>query len=327
MINGSHDGANDGSGSHNFNAGNINSAAAARFKQHSQIGGRGPEAMGTATSAGGMPTAGASSQPLRSGVGGGAGSGLGGGMHGTGLAGGYGTANTYCPSSLCIEVGETKFYQIIKNVFTNLSLSSGPPAKKATETTAKQDQERGDPDLELVSDSSDYSEASQEHQRILRDLEQSSKQDPQGNPSPMNNAGIAKDKAHAELLFAQLLFNEFLDAQGMESVGFRGFCCLVLLVSASDSKQLLQFLFHHGALAFDVLAGGQQLVNRDRLLLLGRILGIDEATLQAACPQAAESPFGGGGPATSETLQLFPFDAFQLLYFQVFQAHDTSIKS
>ena len=92
-------------------------------------------------------------------------------MHGTGLVGGYATANTYCPSSLCIEVDETKFYQIVKNVFTNLSLNSRLPTKKATETKAKQDQGKGDPDLELISESSDYSEASQERQRILRDLE------------------------------------------------------------------------------------------------------------------------------------------------------------
>lgn len=77
--------------------------------------------MGTATSAGGLPTAGgASSQPLRSGAGGGAGSGLGGGLQGTGLAGGCGTANTYCPSSMCIEVGESKFHQIVTNVFKDL---------------------------------------------------------------------------------------------------------------------------------------------------------------------------------------------------------------
>lgn len=122
MINGSHDGGNDGSGSNNYIAGNMSNVAAARYKQQLQGGDKGAEVMGTATSAGGLPTAGgASSQPLRSGVGGGAGSGLGGGLHGTGLAGGYGTANTYCPSSMCIEVGESKFYQIVTNVFQDLT--------------------------------------------------------------------------------------------------------------------------------------------------------------------------------------------------------------
>ena len=74
---------------------------------------------------------------------------------------------------------------------------------------------------------------------------------------PEAGGGSAAHKQNCELQFSQLLFREFLDVQGMDCVGFREFCCLVLLIAASDSNQLLLFLFQHGALLFDILAGGQ----------------------------------------------------------------------
>jgi hypothetical protein len=49
---------------------------------------------------------------------------------------------------------------------------------------------------------------------------------------------------------------DILDSSIMESIGFREFCVLVYLVSASNSSQLMRCLYDHGALIFDILAAG-----------------------------------------------------------------------
>jgi len=47
-----------------------------------------------------------------------------------------------------------------------------------------------------------------------------------------------------------------LDACNFESVGFREFCAHVLLLAAMEDNQLLQCLYQHGVLLFDIIGGG-----------------------------------------------------------------------
>jgi hypothetical protein len=49
---------------------------------------------------------------------------------------------------------------------------------------------------------------------------------------------------------------DILDASGMEAVGFREFCAVILLVASLESNQLLECLYKHGTLLFDILGGG-----------------------------------------------------------------------
>ena len=70
---------------------------------------------------------------------------------------------------------------------------------------------------------------------------------------------------------------DLLDSTVMESIGFREFCALIYLVSASESGLLVRCLFDHGALLFDILGAGQPLITGERLKVLGmRVLSIKD---------------------------------------------------
>ena len=49
---------------------------------------------------------------------------------------------------------------------------------------------------------------------------------------------------------------EVLDSCGLESVGFREFCALILAYSALESGNLTKCLYDHGPLLFDIIGGG-----------------------------------------------------------------------
>jgi hypothetical protein len=70
---------------------------------------------------------------------------------------------------------------------------------------------------------------------------------------------------------------DILDTSVLDSIGFREFCTLVFLVSASQDGLLLKCLFDHGALLFDILGAGQPLITGDRLKTLGtRVLSLSD---------------------------------------------------
>jgi hypothetical protein len=48
------------------------------------------------------------------------------------------------------------------------------------------------------------------------------------------NQAIENILSDPEFLYNHLIFREFLDAQGMESIGFREFCCLILIVASQE---------------------------------------------------------------------------------------------
>ena len=50
---------------------------------------------------------------------------------------------------------------------------------------------------------------------------------------------------------------DLLDSCGLESVGFREFCSLILAYSALESGNLTKCLYEHGPLLYDIIGGGQ----------------------------------------------------------------------
>ena len=101
-----------------------------------------------------------------------------------------------------------------------------------------------------------------------------------------------------------------LDACNMETVGFREFCALVFLLAATSDKQLLQCLYQHGVLLFDIVGGGQNVITGERAKVLARtLMGLSEALIDDACEQVFDI-----GHAS-----LLTYDEFQLLYFELFK--------
>ena len=79
---------------------------------------------------------------------------------------------------------------------------------------------------------------------------------------------------------------------------------LILVISSKESPmQLLKCIYNHGPLIFDIIGGGQQIISQERLLVLGRLLGIDSLLLDAK-KQRLQS--------------IVSFDDFQLFYFDIF---------
>lgn len=102
---------------------------------------------------------------------------------------------------------------------------------------------------------------------------------------------------------------ELLDANGLESIGFREFSALVFLLASYQSNQLLQCLYQHGALLFDIVGGGQQQITAERAKSLSRLVGISDAAFERACSCLFEDL----GQSS-----LVNFESFQLLYHELF---------
>jgi hypothetical protein len=107
---------------------------------------------------------------------------------------------------------------------------------------------------------------------------------------------------------------DILDSSIMESIGFREFCVLVYLVSASNSSQLMRCLYDHGALIFDILAAGQPLITGERLKTLGiRVLSINDEIIEDVSMQHG-----------IKYSSMVGFEEFQVFYFEVFQLVDAA---
>ena len=79
----------------------------------------------------------------------------------------------------------------------------------------------------------------------------------QQNESVSSKAARIKSEALAKLtwLESQEIF-DVLDAGNIETVGFREFCAMTFLIAAVQSNQMLQCLYQHGVLLFDIIGGG-----------------------------------------------------------------------
>ena len=107
----------------------------------------------------------------------------------------------------------------------------------------------------------------------------------------------------------QALFSA-LDTCNFETVGFREFCALVFLLAAMEDNQLLQCLYQHGVLLFDIIGGGQNVISGERAKVLGRtLMGLSEAMIDETSEQVFDM----------SQASLITYDEFQLLYFEIFK--------
>ena len=75
-----------------------------------------------------------------------------------------------------------------------------------------------------------------------------------------------------------------LDACNFETVGFREFCAHIFLLAALQDNQMLQCLYQHGVLIFDIIGGGQNLITAERAKAFGRtLMGLSESIVDDTC--------------------------------------------
>ena len=81
------------------------------------------------------------------------------------------------------------------------------------------------------------------------------------------------------------------------------------MLAAVQSNQLLQCLYQHGVLLFDIIGGGQNNITGERAKVLGRtLIGLSESFIDNCC----EEMFDIGQSS------LVSFEEFQLVYFELF---------
>jgi len=110
---------------------------------------------------------------------------------------------------------------------------------------------------------------------------------------------------------------DVLDASGMESIGFREFCALTFLVAAAQSNQLVQCLYEHAVLFFDIVGGGQQAITGERAKVLARMMGCNEQLIDSTAEEVFEF----------SQSSLVYFEDFHLLYFEIFKAIQPDFKA
>ena len=107
----------------------------------------------------------------------------------------------------------------------------------------------------------------------------------------------------------QTLF-QLLDGCNFESVGFREFCAEVLLLAALRDNMLLQCLYQHGVLLFDIIGAGQNVMTGERAKVLGRtLMGLSDSLIDQCCENIFDL----------KQASLVTFEDFQLLYFEIFK--------
>ena len=85
---------------------------------------------------------------------------------------------------------------------------------------------------------------------------------------------------------------------------------MVFLLAAMQDNQLLQFLYQHGVLLFDIIGGGQNVITGERAKVLGRtLMGLSEVTIEECCEHMLDLT----------QASLLTYDEFQLLYFELFK--------
>lgn len=102
--------------------------------------------------------------------------------------------------------------------------------------------------------------------------------------------GVTEPKTEPSTGAVELTWSEVrelfsvLDACNFETIGFREFCAHVFLLAALQDNQLLECLYQHGVLLFDILGGGQNLITAERAKVLGRtMMGLPEKVIDEIC--------------------------------------------
>ena len=77
-----------------------------------------------------------------------------------------------------------------------------------------------------------------------------------------------------------------------------------------QDNALLECLYQHGVLLFDIIGGGQNVITGERAKVLGRtLMGLSESMLDECSEEILDL-----GQAS-----LVTYDEFQLLYFEIFK--------
>lgn len=87
------------------------------------------------------------------------------------------------------------------------------------------------------------------------------------------------------------------------------------MIAAAQSNQLLQCLYQHGVLIFDIIGGGQNNITGDRAKVLGRtLIGISEGLIDRCCEDMFDI----------NSSSIVTFEEFQMIYFELFNRIQTA---
>ena len=101
-------------------------------------------------------------------------------------------------------------------------------------------------------DETELSNGSKEELHHLTAVHLPPKTSAEDSSQSRSTAATSKELPFSDI---QALFSA-LDTCNFETVGFREFCALVFLLAAMEDNQLLQCLYQHGVLLFDIIGGG-----------------------------------------------------------------------
>lgn len=217
--------------------------------------------------------------------------------------------NNPLQSNFIVEVDEFKFSKIISSV---LLKTCQPMREQKIIITGKSDvceDEDGREDSCSLSDYDDETELSNNDTQLEIKSSLPTKQLLKEQPEDSSQAHSTSQQQELPFSEIQALFAA-LDACNYETIGFREFCALVFLLAAMEDNQLLQCLYQHGVLLFDIIGGGQNVITGERSKVLGRtLMGLQEAMIDETCESVLDLT----------QASLVTYDEFQLMYFEIFK--------
>lgn len=101
---------------------------------------------------------------------------------------------------------------------------------------------------------------------------------------------------------------DVLETTGNGVLTIKEFYVFVLLLAAIESEQALLCLYYHGPLIFEVISGGQEFVNEDRVQSILRIAGYDEFEIQDRLDQFK---IDSKTPISNELFQTILYSVFK----------------
>lgn len=186
-------------------------------------------------------------------------------------------------SNIMVEVDEFKFAKIIKSVIERTPPEVAVKAEILPRVNALSKKKASMSDSSCSLSDMDYDDETE--------LSATEATNDVGETTALHPTSTSKDdqtgQSSSELSWSEVkeLFAA-LDACNFETVGFREFCAHIFLLAALQDNQMLQCLYQHGVLLFDILGGGQNLITAERAKVFGRtMMGLSESTIDDTCEQ------------------------------------------
>jgi Ca2+-binding EF-hand superfamily protein len=101
---------------------------------------------------------------------------------------------------------------------------------------------------------------------------------------------------------------DILETTGDGVLTIKEFYVFALLQAAVESDQALLCLYYHGPLIFDVIAGGQDYIDGDRVESILRLTGLEEVEIQN---KLKEFDIDSSAMVSGEQFQLLLFSIFK----------------